>query len=46
MPAPQDDREKGSKILKLPVGNCFTSAMTNKLVVIVNSVKYQKLRKF
>jgi hypothetical protein len=37
--------KKGSKILKLPVRNCFTLAMTNKLVVIINSTKYQKLRK-
>jgi len=30
--------KKGSKILKLPpVRNCFTLAMTNKLVVIINS---------
>ena len=47
MPAPQDVREKGSEILKLPPGhNCFTLTMTNKLVVIINSLKYQKLRKF
>ena len=46
-PTPQDVREKGSKILKLPpVHNCFTLTMTNKLVVIINSLKYQKLRKF
>ena len=39
--------KKGSKILKLPpVHNCFTLTMTNKLVVIINSLKYQKLRKF
>jgi len=38
--------KKGSKILKLPpVQNCFTLTMTNKLVII-NSLKYQKLRKF
>ena len=37
--------KKRSKILKLPpVRNCFTVAMTNKLVVIINSLK--KLRKF
>ena len=47
MPTPQDVRKKGSKILKLPpVRNCFTLTMTNKLVVIINSLKYQKLRKF
>jgi len=35
--------KKGSKILKLlPVRNCFTLAITNKLVVL----KYQKLRQF
>jgi hypothetical protein len=35
-PTPKDVREKGSKILKLPpVRNCFTLAMTNKLVVII-----------
>jgi len=46
-PAPQDVRKKGSKILKLPpVRNFFTLAMTNKLVVIINSLKIQKLRKF
>jgi len=37
-------------MLKLPpVRNCFTLTMTNKLVVIINSIKYQKyqkLRKF
>jgi hypothetical protein len=45
-PTPQDVQKEGSKILKLPVRNCFTLAMTNKLVVIINSIKYQKLRKF
>ena len=46
-PAPQDVRKKGSKILKQqPVRNCFTLTVTNKLVVIINSLKYQKLRKF
>ena len=35
--------KKGSKILKLPpVRNCFTLAMTNKLVVIINSPKVPK----
>jgi len=47
MPAPQDVRKKGSEILKLLlVRNRFTLTMTNKLVVIINSLKYQKLRKF
>jgi hypothetical protein len=45
-PSPQDDQKEGSKILKLPVRNCFTLTMTNKLVVILNSLKYQKLKKF
>ena len=46
-PTPQDVREKGSKILKLPpVRNCFTLAIRNKLVVIIIVLKYQKLRKF
>ena len=45
-PTPQDVRKKGSEILKLPpVRNCFTLTMTNKLAVIINSLKYQKLRK-
>jgi len=44
-PTPQDVREKGSKILKLPsVRNCFTLAMTNKLVII-NSHKVHKVKK-
>jgi len=44
---PQDVQKKGSKFLKLPpVHNCFTLTMTNKLVVNINSLKYQKLRKF
>ena len=43
---PEDVRKKGSKILKLPpVGNCFTLAMTNKLVVIINSLKVPKVKK-
>jgi len=43
---PQDVRKKGSKILKLPpVRNCFTLAMTNKLVVIINSLKVTKIKK-
>jgi len=47
-PTPQDVRKKGSKVPKIPpVRNCFTLAMTNKLVVIINSLKvHQKLRKF
>jgi hypothetical protein len=45
-PTPQDVRKKGSKILKLPpVRNCFTLAMTNKLVVIINSLKVPKINK-
>jgi hypothetical protein len=40
MPTPQDVWKKGSKILKLPlVHNCFTLAMTNKLVAIINSLE-------
>jgi hypothetical protein len=45
-PTPQDVRKKGSKILKLPpVRNCFTLATTNKLVVIINSLKVPKIKK-
>jgi len=45
-PTPQDVQEKGSKILKLPPGrNCFTIAMTNKLVFIINSLKVPKIKK-
>ena len=46
-PIPQDVRKKkGSKILKLPpVRNCFTSAMTNKLVVIINILSVPKIKK-
>ena len=45
-PTHQDVRKKGSKILKLPpVLNCFTLAMTNKLVVIINSLKVPKIKK-
>ena len=45
-PKPQDVRKKGSKILKLPpVRNCFTLVMTNKLVVIINSLKVPKIKK-
>ena len=45
-PTPQDVRKKGSKILKLPsVRNCFTLAVTNKLVVIINSLKVTNIKK-
>ena len=45
-PTLQDVRKKGSKILKLPpVRNCFTLAMTNKLVFIINSLKVPKIKK-
>ena len=45
-PTPQNVRKKGGKILKLPsVRNCFTLAMTNKLVVIINSLKVPKIKK-
>ena len=45
-PTPQDVRKKGSKILKLPsVRSCFTLAITNKLVVIINSLKVPKIKK-
>jgi len=38
--------KKGSKILKLPpVRNCFILEMTNKLVVIINSLKVPKIKK-
>jgi len=38
--------KKDSKILKLPpVRNCFIFAMTNKLVVIINSLKVPKIKK-
>jgi len=44
-PTPKDARKKGSKILKLPlVRKCFTTAMTNKLVVIINSFKVPKIK--
>ena len=43
---PRYSKKKGSKILKLPqVRNCFTLAMTNKLVVIINSLKVPKIKK-
>ena len=45
-PTPQDVLKKGSKILKLPpVRNCFTLAMTYRLVVIINSLKVPKIKK-
>jgi len=45
-PTPQDVRKKGCKILKLPpVRNCFTLAMTNKLVVVINNLKVPKIKK-
>jgi len=45
-PTPQDIRKKCSKILKLPpVRNCFTLAITNKLVVVINSLKVPKIKK-
>jgi len=45
-PTPDDVRKKGSKIQKIPsVRNCFTLAMTNKLVVIINSLKVPKIKK-
>jgi len=38
--------KKSSGILKLPpVRNCFTLVMTNKLVVIINSLKVPKIKK-
>ena len=38
--------EKDSKILKLPpVRNFFTLAMTNILVVLINSLKVPKIKK-
>ena len=45
-PTTQDVRKEVSKILKLPsVRNCFTLAMTNTLVVIINSLKVPKIKK-
>ena len=45
-PTPQDVRKKGSKILKQPrFRNCFTFALTNKLVVIIDSLKVPKIKK-
>jgi len=38
--------KKAVKILKLPpVCNCFTLAMTNKLVVIISRLKAPKVKK-
>ena len=37
--------KKGSKILKLPKFGIFTFALTNKLVVIINSLKVPKIKK-
>jgi len=38
--------KKGNEILKLPsVRNCFTLAMANELVAIINSVKVPKIKK-
>jgi len=45
-PTLQDVRKKGCKFLELPpVRNCFTLAMTNKLVVIIDSLKIGKIKK-
>ena len=45
-PTPQEVWKKDSKIVKLPpVRSCFTLAMTNKLVVIINSLKVPKIKK-
>jgi len=45
-PTPQDVWKKCSKILNLPsVRNCFKLAMTNKLVVIINSLRVTKIKK-
>jgi len=44
-PTHQDVRKKGNKILKRPpVRNCFTLAMTNKLVVVIDSLKLPKIK--
>jgi len=46
MPTPEAVGKKGSKILKLPpVRNCFTLTVTNKLVIIINSLKVSKIKK-
>ena len=45
-PTPQDVRKKGSKILKLPrFAIWFTLVMTNKLVIIIDSLKIPKIKK-
>ena len=45
-PTPQDVRKKRSEILKLPsVRNCFTLALTDKLVAIINGRKVPKIKK-
>ena len=45
-PTPQDVRKKGSKILKLPrFAIVFTLAMTNKFVVVINSLNVPKIKK-
>jgi len=45
-PTPKSVRKKSNKFLKLPpVRNCFTLAMTNKLFVIINSLKVPKIKK-
>ena len=46
LPTPQDVRKKISKILKLPrFATVLHIAMTNKLVVIINSLKVPKMKK-
>jgi hypothetical protein len=46
-PTPEDvQKKKGCKILKLPPDrNCFTLAITNKLVVMIDSIKVPKIKK-
>jgi len=45
-PTHKDVWKKGSKILKLPpVRSCFTLAMTNKLVVVINSLEVPQIKK-
>jgi len=45
-PTPQDVGKKGSKFPKFPsVRNCFILVETNKLVVIINSLKVPKIKK-
>ena len=45
MPAPQDVRKKGSNLLKLPRFAIVLFAMTDKLVVIIKSLKVPKIKK-